>query len=395
MRADDFPSKQRGEVRKVPGSDYFAYFPSQLPREVDYDGKTVRHLDEATGALHRLSGVGRLLPNPNLLINPSIRLEAVLSSRIEGTRSDVTDLLRYEAGDEEGVRELRDDVHGVGNYVQALTHSISRLSEGFPLSNRLLREAHELLMTDVRGDHATPGHFRRSQNWIGGSSPSDAAFVPPPVDAMNEAMNDLEEFLHERSMPLLIQLALAHYQFEAIHPFLDGNGRVGRLLIPLMLAERKVLPQPLLYLSAYFERNRNQYYDLLMATSRTGDLGPWIAFFLRGVRDQATDAEDRTVRLVELQAELRNELLAEKAGLSVIRVAELLFSTPYVSATRLVATLNISFPTAQAAINALVDRGNLVEATGRRRNRFYFATAIFDAVYGTTGPPEQATLFDI
>lgn len=173
------------------------------------------------------------------------------------------------------------------------------------------------------------------------------------------------------------------------------NGRVGRLLIPLMLAERKVLPQPLLYLSAYFERNRNQYYDLLMATSRTGDLGPWIAFFLRGVRDQATDAEDRTVRLVELQAELRNELLAEKAGLSVIRVAELLFSTPYVSATRLAATLNISFPTAQAAINALVDRGNLVEATGRRRNRFYFATAIFDAVYGTTGPPEQATLFDI
>jgi len=395
MRADDFPSKQRGEVRKVPGSDYFAYFPSQLPREIDYDGKTVRHLDEATGALHRLSGVGRLLPNPNLLINPSIRLEAVLSSRIEGTRSDVTDLLRYEAGDEEGVRELRDDVHEVGNYVRALTHSISRLSEGFPLSNRLLREAHELLMTDVRGEHATPGHFRRSQNWIGGSSPSDAAFVPPPVDAMNEAMNDLEEFLHERSMPLLIQLALAHYQFEAIHPFLDGNGRVGRLLIPLMLAERKVLPQPLLYLSAYFERNRNQYYDLLMATSRTGDLGPWIAFFLRGVRDQATDAEDRTVRLVELQAELRNELLAEKAGLSVIRVAELLFNTPYVSATRLAATLNISFPTAQAAINALVDRGNLVEATGRRRNRFYFATAIFDAVYGTTGPPEEATLFDI
>lgn len=193
----------------------------------------------------------------------------------------------------------------------------------------------------------------------------------------------------------MIQLALAHYQFEVIHPFLDGNGRVGRLLIPLTLAERNVLPQPLLYLSAYLERNRSQYYDLLMATSRTGKLAPWIKFFLRGVRDQAIDAEERTVRLVELQAELRNNLLAEKAGLSVIRVAELLFSTPYVSATGLAATFNISFPTAQSAINALVVRGDLVESTGRRRNRFCFATAIFDAVYGTTVQPEQPTLFDV
>lgn len=186
------------------------------------------------------------------------------------------------------------------NYITALDHGIARLRGVFALSLRLLREAHERLMTGIRGGHAIPGEFRRSQNWIGGSSPSDAVFVPPPVTDMTEALDDLERFLHDQSLPLLIHLAMAHYQFEVIHPFLDGNGRLGRLLIPFMLIERRVLTQSVLYLSALFERNRNQYYDLLIATSRTGDLAPWIRFLLGGVAEQATDAEKRTVCLVEL-----------------------------------------------------------------------------------------------
>jgi Fic family protein len=199
---------------------------------------------------------------------------------------------------------------------------------------------------------------------------------------MNEALDDLEKFIHERSLPLLIHLALAHYQFEVIHPFLDGNGRLGRLLITLVMIERNVLPQPLLYLSGYLERHRDRYYDLLMSTTRTGELGPWITFFLRGVATQAADAEERTVRLVELQSAMRNELLEEKATTNVVRTAELLFTTPYISASSLAATLGVTYPTAQSAITTLVARGDLTETTGRRRNRFYFATRIFEAVYG-------------
>ena len=396
MRGEDFPTTPRGEARPVPGEGYWAYYPAPLPRRVVYTDNLVRHLDIATGALHRLAGVGRLLPNPNLLIAPYVRLEAVLSSRIEGTQSEITDLLRFEAGDDEGIGEMRDDVQEVRNYITALDHGIERLAGGFPLSLRLLREAHERLMTGAGGGRATPGEFRRSQNWIGGSSPSDAVFVPPPVDAMKPALDDLEQFLHTRSLPLLVHLAMAHYQFEVIHPFLDGNGRLGRLLIPLVLIERGVLPQPLLYLSVYFERNRSHYYDLLLGTSRSGDLEPWISFFLRAVSAQATEAEERTVRLVELQSTMRNQLLAERVNTTVVRAAELLFSTPYVSATSLATALDVTFPTAQSAIDVLISRGDLTETTGRKRNRFYFAQGIFDAVYGTPTEPDeqQPSLFD-
>lgn len=260
----EFPATARGVARRAAGSDYVAYFPAPLPRSYEYDDELVQQLDLASSSLHRLAGVERLLPNPTLLIAPHVRLEAVLSSRIEGTQSDVSDLIRYEAGDESSIRSPGEDVREVRNYMTALEHGIARLAEEFPLSLRLLREVHAELLTGVRGGYATPGEFRRSQNWIGGSSPSDAAFVPPPVDAMHDALGDFEAFLHETRMPLLIQLAMAHYQFEAIHPFLDGNGRLGRLLIPLMLLQRGVLAQPLLYLSVFFERHRDRYYELLM-----------------------------------------------------------------------------------------------------------------------------------
>jgi len=249
---------------------------------------------------------------------------------------------------------------------------------------------HELLLAGIRGQHRRPGELRESPVWIGGNTLADAVFVPPPPDVLGEVLGDLERFLHETDLPLLVQLAIAHYQFEAIHPFLDGNGRIGRLLIPLMLVLRGALSQPLLYLSAYFEQYRTQYYDHLLATSQSGDLTPWIEFFLRGVRQQARDAEERTVRLVELQAGLRGELLNEGRPNSVIRLAEYLFAVPLVTAARVEQLLGVTRPTAQTAIDALVERGELAEVTGRDRNRIYEAPRIFEAAYGTVEIPEAA-----
>jgi Fic family protein len=355
---------------------------------VPLSDEVVKLLDEATGAVHRLGGVGRLLPNPHLLIGPHLRLEAVLSSRIEGTKTDVGQLLLFEVGQAPS-RDAADDAAEVSNYVLAMEHGLERVREGFPISVRLLREMHERLLQGVRGQHRRPGELRSSPVWIGGSTLEDAVFVPPPPDEMQRALSDLERFLHETDLPLLVQLAIAHYQFEVIHPFLDGNGRIGRLLIPLMLVLRGALPQPLLYLSAYFEQYRSDYYDHLLITSQSGDLMPWIAFFLRGVRRQARDSEERTVRLVELQHQLRNELLNEGRPNSVIRLAEQLFAAPVVTAARVEASISVTRPTAQAAIDALVQRGDLVEVTGRERRRIYRAPRIFEAVYGTVDIQDQ------
>lgn len=386
MQPDSFTSDDRGTVRKTL-EGYWAFFPNPLPRRLELSQDTVKLLEEASGAVHRLGGVGRLLPNPHLLIGPHVRLEAVLSSRIEGTKTDVSQLLRFEAGQVPGGEDA-DDAQEVGNYVLAMEHGLRRAAEGFPVSVRLLREMHGLLLSGVCGQHRRPGDLRESPVWIGGSTLENAAFVPPPPDVMGEALADLERFLHETNMPSMVQLALAHYQFEAIHPFLDGNGRIGRLLIPAMLVLRGALSQPLLYLSAYFEQYRTQYYDHLLATSQQGDLTPWIDFFLRGLRQQARDAEERTVRLVELQTNLRSELLDEGRPNSVVRLGEYLFSIPIVTAARAEQLLDVTRPTAQAAIDALVERGELAEVTGRERNRIYEASRIFDAVYGAVDVPD-------
>lgn len=380
MHPDAFVSQQRGAVRRTL-EGYWAFHPEPLPRRFDLPQEVVTLLDEATGAVHRLGGLGRLIPNPHVLIGPHLRLEAVLSSRIEGTKTDVGRLLRFEAG-QAGSPDEADDAQEVQNYVQTMEHGLRRVRDGFPISNRLFREMHALLLSDVRGQHRRPGELRASPVWIGGSSLEDAVFVPPPPQEMQDALADLERFLHERDLPLLIQLALAHYQFEVIHPFLDGNGRIGRLMIPLMLVLRGALPEPLLYLSAYFERHRSEYYDHLLITSQAGDLMPWLTFFLRGVRRQARDAEERTVRLVELQHQLRSELLDEGRSNTTVRLAEHLFSVPVITARRAEQLLSVTRPTVQSAIDTLVQRGDLCEITGRQRDRVYEAPRIFDAVYG-------------
>lgn len=382
MERSSFTTHDRGAVVRTT-QGYDAFIPSPLPRVLLYSAAVVEHLDLATAALHRLAGVGRLLPNPRLLIAPHVRLEAVLSSRIEGTQSDVDDLVRFEASRETRHGEVHDDVRKVENYLVALRHGLSRIND-LPLGIRLIKEVHEKLMDGVRGNHATPGEFRRTQNWIGGTTPNNATFVPPPVDEMKTSLADLERFLQERPYPLLLQLAIAHYQFEAIHPFLDGNGRVGRLLVPLVLAEREVLPQPLLYLSAYFERHRTNYYDHLLVVSQTGNLDDWLQFFLEGVRSQSRDAEERTVRLVELQAVVRSELHGSRASVTALRLGELLFSSPYVTAQYVREQLDVTKPTAHAAIETLMQRGWLEEVSGRSRGRLYFCRRIFDAVYAET-----------
>jgi len=386
MRPDAFTARGRGAVRRTVAG-FYAFFPEPLPRNVPLPAEVAVLLDEATGAVHRLGGVGRLIPNPHLLIGPHLRMEAVLSSRIEGTRTGVEQLLLFEAG-QLFVPEEADDAREVQNYVTAMEHGLRRLRDDFPVSVRLFREMHQLLLSDVRGHYRRPGELRESPVWIGGTTLENAVFVPPPPEEMAAALTDLERFLHERELPLLVQLALAHYQFEVIHPFLDGNGRIGRLMIPLMLVFRGALPQPLLYLSAYFEQHRSQYYDHLLATSQTGDVIPWITFFLQGVRRQARDAEERTVRLVELQQEMRDHLLEEGRPNSVIRLTEHLFATPVLTAGRAQQLLGAARPTAYAAIESLVNRGDLVEITGKQRRRIYQAPRIYEAVYGPVDIPE-------
>jgi len=380
-----FSSSTRGRVVRTAGG-YWAFIPEPLPRQVDLTSDLLGLLEQATGALHRLGGIGSLLPNPDLLIVPYVRLEAVLSSRIEGTRSSVSDLLLFEAGQLPPWDRGGDDVREVGNHVAALDHGINRLREGFPLSVRLLCEVHAILMHGVRGEHATPGELRRSQNWIGGTNPDDALFVPPPVDEMRYALDDLERFLHERTLPLVVQLALAHAQFEMIHPFLDGNGRLGRLLVTLMLIDRDVLPQPLLYLSVAIERERARYYDLLSEVGRTGSFDGWLRFFLTAVAVQARDAEARTMRLVHGQAALRDDLLAARAPTTAVRLGELLFVRPYLSIANVCRELGVTAPTAAKAIALLEARGHVEEVTGRARGRIWGAPRVFDAIYGDVAP---------
>ncbi|MGH8930576.1 MAG: Fic family protein [Egibacteraceae bacterium] len=381
MDATQFSASDRGRVRRTLDG-YAAFFPNPLPRKVELEHQTILRFEEATAALHRLAGVGLLLPDPSLLVAPYIRLEAVLSSRIEGTQTSVSELLQFEAAPTPDAASQ--DAVEVLNYVKALDHGVSRLRQGFPLSLRLIREVHERLLEGVRGQTQQPGEFRRSANRIGppGCGLADATFVPPPIDEMHDALADLERFLHEDGLPLLIRLAMAHHQFEVIHPFLDGNGRVGRLLMSLMLVDRGVLEQPLLYLSVYFERHRSRYYELLLETSQTGDWTPWFDFFLDAVASQAKDAQARTLRLIGLQARTRQELLASTGNTTVVRLGELLLGKPVVTAASVARDLAVTPPTAQRAIGDLIERGVLEEITGRRTNRVYLAKEIMDSVYG-------------
>jgi cell filamentation protein, protein adenylyltransferase len=380
LNPEDYRAPSAGRVIRALGG-YAAFVPAPLPPELVYDSALVLALSRADAALSELSGLGRQLPNPHLLIAPYVNREAVLSSRIEGTRASLADLLLEEV---EAYGPEDADVREVRNYVAALEHGLERLKE-LPLSLRLVRELHARLMAGVRGERATPGEFRRSQNWIGppGSTPVTAPYVPPPPDQMEEALSDWERFIHQRDrLPDLLQCALMHEQFEAIHPFLDGNGRVGRLLIPLFLVERERLSQPLLYLSAYFEAHRQAYYDSLQRVRTDGDWPGWLHFFLAGVRETAQEALQRARRLMDLRETYRQVLRQKPNALTLL---DELFVNPYLTASRAARLLKVSAPTARQSIALLQQEGLLKEISRRTWRRLYLAQPILDAIEAPMG----------
>lgn len=355
-----------------------AFVPDPLPPRLRWDAALASRLSAADRAIGRLAGEGRRLANPHLLVRPFIRREAVLSSRIEGTQASLGELLEAEAGG--AVSGDPDDLHEVANYVVALEHGVKRLLT-LPHSLRLVRELHQKLMQDVRGNAATPGTFRRSQNWIGppGSTLATATFVPPPADRLAECLAAWETFLHDDSHPPLVHAALIHAQFEAIHPFLDGNGRVGRLLITLLLVQKRVLETPLLFLSAYFELTRSEYYARLLAVTKQGAWELWLDYFLTGVTTQSDDAVGRIRRLDALLAGWRARLAQTKSKLPE-KAAELFVENPYWTVKGLGERLEVAFTTAQRTIDQLETAGIAAPVTDARRNRVYCAKAVLDVL---------------
>jgi len=388
MDPDRFRDSPAGHIIRVGQGEaaYWAFVPNPLPPDLTPDWELGRRLSDADRALSELAGVGRTMPNPHLLIGPFMRREAVLSSRIEGTQAGIADLYAYEVGQlplpgmEPAPSEA--DVREVLNHVRALEYGLERL-DTLPVSLRLIRELHERLLAGVRGEHATPGEFRTRQNWIGAPSCllKDASFVPPPVPHMHEALNDLERYLHGQAIhPPLIRLALIHYQFEAIHPFVDGNGRIGRLLLPLLMVEWKLMPTPLLYLSAYFHRQRQNYYDLLMAVSEGGAWRDWILFFLEGVHGQAQDAILRAKRLQDLQTEWRQRLLRPRGSALPVRLSESLFASPVVTIPKAQRILGVTYPSAQRNVQELVAVGILQQIGEARYGKTFIATEILQII---------------
>lgn len=364
----------RYEVTTVGGEQVRAFVPSPLPPSppLVLDGSLQQALEAAVLAVGRLDGVSTLLPDKTLFLYAYVRKEAVLSSQIEGTQSSLSDLLLFELDEAPGVP--LDDVVEVSNYVAALDHGLARLNEGFPLSNRLIREIHGVLLSQGRGSEKDPGEFRRSQNWIGGSRPGNAIFVPPPFTAVPDAMGSLEQFLHAQDdgLPVLVRAALAHVQFETIHPFLDGNGRVGRLLITFLFCHAGLLREPLLYLSLYLKQNRSAYYELLDRVRRTGDWEAWLGFFLEGVRQVADGAVLTVERLGAVFGEDAKRIQGEgrRAG-SALRVHQALKARPIQSMPAVCSSTGLSFPAVSSAMKLLVQLGIARELTGKQRNKLF------------------------
>jgi Fic family protein len=377
MKKSDFSEQAPGKViRTLKG--YFAFIPAPLPPDVDWSNHFLSALSKADRSLARLAQVGNAFPVPHVVTRPFIRKEAVFSSQIEGTQTNFQELLAFEAGQLSMFRDA-EDAQEVQNYVQALDYGLERL-ETLPLSIRLIREIHEILMRGVRGEVMTPGELRRSQNWIGrpGATLDAARYVPPPADEMQDCLSDLEKFIHEDSdLPPLLRIGMIHYQFEAIHPFLDGNGRVGRLLVTFLLVAWGLLSQPLLYLSNFIEINRQEYYDRLLAVSQKGEWEAWLLFFLEGVHSQAEDASRRIARLEKLRSQYQDHFAEERSRQTLETLVDYLIGSPITSITQAQEALNIgSYQMIQRNIEKLEKLGIVREVTGNKRNRVYQAVEI-------------------
>lgn len=385
MDVEKFSKSPSGKIIKSGQGDtaYWSFIPNPLPPELAFDPELVRALSDADRSLGELAGLGRSMLNPHLLIRPFIHREAVLSSRIEGTQADIADLYAYEAGQPprggKGAVGPESDVKEVHNYVVAMEYGIKRL-KSLPVSLRFMRELHEHLMKGVRGGHATPGEFRRTQNWIGpaGSTLNNATYVPPLFPEMSACLDKVEKYIHaDETYPPLVRIGLIHYQFESIHPFIDGNGRIGRLLISILLSSWNLLPLPLLYLSAFFERNRQLYYERLLDVSRRGAWKEWLLFFLEGVSEQSRDAIGRAKRLQDLQMAWREKLKEQKrvTGL-VLGITDALFEKPVISAPEVAKEFKVSHQGAMKALQGLEKLKVLKLLQDKQRNRMYVAKDI-------------------
>lgn len=377
MKRTDFSNQAPGRVIRTL-KDYEAFIPDPLPPNMEWSNKLLASLSQADRSLARLAEVGKSFPVPHVVVRPFIRKEAVLSSQIEGTRTTFQELLSYEAGQLSLFQDV-EDTHEVHNYVRAIDYGLERLKT-FPLSIRLIREIHEILMQGVRGEPMTPGEVRRSQNWIGrpGATLEKARYVPPPPEEMHECLSDLEKFIHSDSdLPALLRIGMIHYQFEAIHPFLDGNGRVGRLLVTFLLVAWGLLSQPLLYLSNFIDINRQEYYDLLLAVSQKGTWEAWLLFFLEGVHSQALDASHRISRLENLRSSYREMFAKDRSRETLETLVDYLIGSPITSITQAQESLNIgSFNMIQRNIEKLEALRVVREVTGNKRNRIYHAEEI-------------------
>lgn len=353
-----------------------AFHPNPLPPVLDMTPMLMRVLSSADRLIGQLAAEGAKLPNPHLLLRPFIRREAVYSSRIEGTQATLGELLAAEAG--AVVERSPDDLREVGNYVAAMEAGLESLQK-FPLSLRLMRQLHRKLMAGVCGHHAQPGEFRRTQNWIGpaGSTLPNATYVPPPPDSLLEHLGLWETFLHDESLPPLIQAGLIHYQFEAIHPFLDGNGRIGRLLIMLFLCQRQVLPSPLLYLSAFFDATRSEYYQCLRGVSERSDWEGWLHYFLNGVARQSEDALSRCRRMNEIVLRWHMQTAKEQTKVPS-EIVDLLAGNPYLTTRGIQSRLGIGYNTASRAIERLMTAKILVQVGDAKRDRVFCAKSLLD-----------------
>jgi Fic family protein len=374
-------------VTSIAGSEEVrAFVPAPLPPvpALELTGGVRNSLDQGLLALGRLDGAAGTLPDAHLLLYTYVRKEAVLSSQIEGTQSTLDNLLAHELGEAPGVPI--GDVTEVSRYVEAMTHGLQRLRNGFPLSNRLLREMHEILLATGRGAQKTPGEFRQSQNWIGGTRPGNAAFVPPPPQDVPHCMGELEKFLHSDT-PALVKAALAHLQFETIHPFLDGNGRIGRLLITLLLCHEGVLREPLLYSSLYFKQNRQRYYDELNGARESGDFERWLDFFATAIRVSAEQATTTGLRISAVFREDRNRLreMGRQAP-TILLVQESLQAKPLATIATLTQSTGFTTPTVTQALGELQKLGIVRETTGRARGRIFAYVRYLDALNAETEP---------
>ena len=360
------------EAVSTVGETVKAFIPDSLPPSptLVIVGDLQKKLDEASYLLGKLDGAANLLPDVGIFLYMFIRKEAVLSSQIEGTQSSLSDLLLFELKEKPGVPV--DDVQEVSNYVAAMTYGLKRLEEGFPLSLRLLREIHAELLSKGRGSSKNPGEFRHSQNWIGGTRPGNAFFVPPPPEEAVRCMGELEKFLHDETIPLLVKAALSHLQFETIHPFLDGNGRVGRLLITLLLCDGGMLKQPLLYLSYYFKSHRQYYYDLLNGVRENGDWERWLDFFLDAVIETSRESHEIILSLHnQIQKDREKIATLGRAAPSALAVHQAMLRHPISDIAKLKELTGLTNATIGSALNRLLDFGLIEETTGNKRNRLF------------------------